>query len=408
MIIWADLTWLFNGIVIFLALYWGLFMLVGGNVMSKNNKQAYMSPFGGLPKISILVAVKNEENTIGRLIQSINHLNYPADLVEMVLVLDGSTDNSLAIVNSFAEKDGRLRVIKMEKNYNRKPGALNVGLKYCTGKLVALLDADSVPCENYLMAAAQKYLNGEKAMTGYYKVINTGESWLSKLSAFESLTSRALNCGRYKLGLSVPIAGYNSFVDRELLLDIGGFSNSVTEDVDLWLKLIKNKVRSSYLDSFVWIEVPAKVTTFFRQRIRWYGGYLQLVRNHLDLFKKTGMISAMDALLFLLMPLYSILLLLTVSLTPIAIFLWTYGLFRIVLFVGYLFGYFVIIQMTSLGSMIKLKDELKGNLAFLPLIYLYMGFLSLASLMALSAVILRRNIWAFKTDKSGYTDKHNL
>ncbi|MDG7043852.1 MAG: glycosyltransferase family 2 protein [Nitrososphaerota archaeon] len=408
MIIGADLTWLFNGIVIFLASYWGLFMLVGGNAMSKNNKQAYKFPFSGLPKISILVAVKNEENTIGRLIQSINHLNYPADLIEMVLVLDDSTDNSLAIVNSFAEKDERLRVVKMEKNYNRKPGALNVGLKYCTGKLVALLDADSVPCENYLMAAAQEYLSGKKAMTGYYKVINVGESWLSKLSTFESLTSRALNCGRNKLGLSVPIAGYNSFVDRELLLDIGGFSNSATEDVDLWLKLIKHKVKSSYLDSFVWIEVPAKVTTFFRQRIRWYGGYLQLVRNHLDLFKKTGMVSAMDALLFLLMPLYSILLLVTVSLTPIAIYLWTYGVFRIVLFAGYLFGYFVIIQMTSLGSMIKLKGELKGNLAFLPLIYLYMGFLSLASLMALSAVILRKNIWAFKTDKSGYIDKRNL
>jgi len=407
MIIGAYLTWIFNGVVIFLALYWGIFTLVGGRMMTQKHGDPSLAAPGGLPKISILVAVKNEEKTIGRLIESINRLNYPAELIEMVFVLDDSTDRSLSIVNSYADRDQRLRVINMEKNYNRKPGALNVGLKYCTGRLVALLDADSVPSENYLMAAAREYLRGKKAMTGYYRVINSNESWLSKLSTFESLTSRALNYGRYRLGLSVPIAGYNSFIDRELLLEMGGFSNSVTEDVDLWLRLLKNGVKSAYLDAFVWIEVPAKVTTFFKQRIRWYGGYLQLIRDHLDMFRRSSVLSATDALLFLLMPMYSILLLVTVSLTPIAIYLWTAGPFRIVLFAGYLFGYFVIIQMTSLSSMVSLRGEQKGNISSLPLIYLYMGFLSLASLMALSAVILRRNIWAFKTNKSGYIDSRS-
>ena len=88
--------------------------------------------------LSVIVAVYNVENYITECITSICHQTY-SDL-EIILVDDGSTDNSGAICDTFAEKDNRIRVIH-QKNKGLS-GARNAALDVMRGNYMTIVDGD--------------------------------------------------------------------------------------------------------------------------------------------------------------------------------------------------------------------------------------------------------------------------
>lgn len=91
------------------------------------------------PKVSVLIPLYNAEKYIGDTLQSVLHQTYQN--FEVIIVDDSSTDNSLEIVKSY--KDKRMKIICNESNrgiaYTR-----NIGLSYCDGKYIALLDDDDI------------------------------------------------------------------------------------------------------------------------------------------------------------------------------------------------------------------------------------------------------------------------
>ncbi len=89
-------------------------------------------------KISVIVPVYNAQETLSRCAESILAQTYKE--LELLLIDDGSTDNSPAICDSFAEKDPRVRVFHKE---NGGPSAArNVGLKAFTGRYLTFVDSD--------------------------------------------------------------------------------------------------------------------------------------------------------------------------------------------------------------------------------------------------------------------------
>lgn len=91
-----------------------------------------------MTKFSIIVAVYNIEKYINQCIESIINQTYSE--IEIILVNDGSTDNSLHILQEWKQKDNRIKII------NKKNGGLssarNEGLKVATGEYVAYIDGD--------------------------------------------------------------------------------------------------------------------------------------------------------------------------------------------------------------------------------------------------------------------------
>ena len=92
------------------------------------------------PTVSMLVAVRNAEACIGEKIENTFALEFPADRLEMVVVSDGSTDGTEAIVKRIA--DPRVRFIACAE-HEGKTEALNRGIRSCTGDLVVFSDADA-------------------------------------------------------------------------------------------------------------------------------------------------------------------------------------------------------------------------------------------------------------------------
>lgn len=94
------------------------------------------------PLISVIVPVYNASKTLEVTIRAL--LNQTYNNIEIILVDDGSTDNSLEICNSLADSDSRIKVIP-QKN-GGVSAARNTGLKYASGEYIGFCDADDCPC----------------------------------------------------------------------------------------------------------------------------------------------------------------------------------------------------------------------------------------------------------------------
>ena len=97
-------------------------------------------------KVSIIIPIYNSEKTLNRLLDSV--LNQSYKNLEIILINDGSTDNSLKIINSFGKKDKRISIIN-QKNQGVS-NSRNTGLKVATGKYILFLDSDDYIDKNLI------------------------------------------------------------------------------------------------------------------------------------------------------------------------------------------------------------------------------------------------------------------
>mgnify|MGYP000524725647 FL=1 len=96
--------------------------------------------------ISVVIPVYNQEKYIERCLRSVLNQNIDDDLYDIVVVNDGSTDNSLKILKKYSDK---INLINYEKNIGL-PGALNKGIQSCKSKYVVRVDSDDYVNNNFL------------------------------------------------------------------------------------------------------------------------------------------------------------------------------------------------------------------------------------------------------------------
>ena len=92
----------------------------------------------GLPKISVIVPIYNAEKYLKKCLNSIIHQTFK-DL-EILCINDGSTDNSLKIIQDFSKKDARIKIFNTSNN--GQGSARNLGLKHAAGEYISFIDAD--------------------------------------------------------------------------------------------------------------------------------------------------------------------------------------------------------------------------------------------------------------------------
>ncbi len=89
--------------------------------------------------ISILVAVYNAEKYLHKCLKSL--LSQTLHNIEIICVDDASTDSSLSILNAYAKKDERIKVVHLSQNVGIAK-ARNAGLRISTGQYIAFVDSD--------------------------------------------------------------------------------------------------------------------------------------------------------------------------------------------------------------------------------------------------------------------------
>lgn len=109
------------------------------------------------PAVSVLLPVFNGAKTLGLAIKSI--LSQSFKDFEMVIIDDGSIDNSSQIINSYSDKRIRL----FQRNHAGLASSLNFGISKCRGKYIARMDADDISLGNRL-ANQKKFLDNNPSV----------------------------------------------------------------------------------------------------------------------------------------------------------------------------------------------------------------------------------------------------
>jgi GT2 family glycosyltransferase len=123
------------------------------------------------PTVSVIVPVYNGADVIGDCIDALLHQE-DAPPFEVIVVDDGSTDRTAAIVEPFAQKDERLRLVRFNRNRGRY-AARNAAAEIAQGSVLVFTDADCVPATHWLREMLKPFRDAEVAgVGGSYRTLN--------------------------------------------------------------------------------------------------------------------------------------------------------------------------------------------------------------------------------------------
>jgi len=321
-----------SGVIIAgLAVYHGLslvmIVLAAGELrrqrwMRKRRLERLARESGALAGVSVVVPAYNEEVSIARTVTSILRAQYP-DL-ELIVVSDGSTDRTLAVLaRTFALRPSNRRVggglptqavravfesaidprlIVVDKRNGGKGDALNAGINMASKPLLLATDADVVLDSFAIVQLALAFAidptvvatsgmirphNGCGIERGRVSRVALPARSIELLQIVEYL--RAYGIGRLffnRFNAHLIISGALGLFNRQLLLEIGGYQpHAIAEDMELVVRIHRHcaerqrpyRVRFS-ADALCWTEAPRTLVDLGNQRTRWHLGLLSVLR----------------------------------------------------------------------------------------------------------------------------------
>lgn len=243
---------------------------------------------GGYFKYSLILPAKNEEKVIGDTLKAMSRIDYPKNLYEVLLVVREDDEKTISAANKAIASIGQetnIRLIKTNGRPINKPNSLNKALKYCTGQVVAVFDAEDEPHPEILKSVDEMFITKKcDLVQAGVQLISVDNSWFSCLNCLEYyFWFKSILPFMSGLG-STPLGGNTCFFKKYVLENIGGWDETcLTEDADVGIRasVAGYKTKMVYLEEMATLEeTPSNEWSFIRQRTRWNQGYLQI------LFKK--------------------------------------------------------------------------------------------------------------------------
>jgi cellulose synthase/poly-beta-1,6-N-acetylglucosamine synthase-like glycosyltransferase len=114
-----------------------------------------------LPTVSVIVAARDEDSVIERRIRNLLELDYPSELIEIVVASDASTDATDAVVERLARRERRVRLLPCPRG--GKVQAQNLAVRRTTGEIVAFSDANALWAPEALRALVRSFADPEVA-----------------------------------------------------------------------------------------------------------------------------------------------------------------------------------------------------------------------------------------------------
>ncbi len=248
-----------------------------GSHLLEEKQQSFIDD--SLPKVDILVAARDEESVVKRLVRRIFSLNYPEEKLSIWIIDDGSQDATPKLLEALQDQFSRLNVIRRSRGEGGgKSGALNSAFKKGTGDWLFILDADAQFQEDLLkrlVLFAEE--GGWSAVQLRKSVVNANYNFLTKAQAMEMAMDAVLQQGRLGLGGVAELRGNGQLLKRSVLEQCDGFNElTVTDDLDLSFRILAVGESIGILwDPPIQEEGVETLPALWRQRQRWAEGGLQ-------------------------------------------------------------------------------------------------------------------------------------
>ena len=236
-------------------------------------------------KFMAILPAHNEEAVIGNLIESLKNQDYPKELLDIYVIADNCTDNTVKI----AKEAGAIVLERHEEDQAKqtKGAALQWFLKQKIEEnadydAFFVFDADNIVDVNFTKAMNKKLCQGEEVVQGYRDIKNPADSWVSAgYAIFYWTMHRFYHLARYNLGLSALLNGTGFMVKFDVIKPTGWNTKTLTEDIEFSLKtIIKGKKVGWAVDAIVYDEQPVGFKQSWSQRSRWTVGHIQCLSEY--------------------------------------------------------------------------------------------------------------------------------
>lgn len=264
-----------------------MFWIIGGIFfyLRREYHQPKCPQLDAFPLVSILIPARNEEQDIEDTVQAIFTTEYPN--IEVIVINDASTDNTLTILKQLQLEYPALRVLNLLTNMG-KANALNHALPMTSGEIIVTIDADSMLDPLAIHWGVWHFENFPRvgAVTGNPRVRNR-TSLLAKIQTAEySSVIGLIKRTQRLIGKVMTVSGVIAVWRKCALVEVGGWSTDmITDDIDMTWKLEKHFWDIRYeANMLCWMLVPETLNGLWRQRKRWAQGGIEVIRKHWDIF----------------------------------------------------------------------------------------------------------------------------
>lgn len=243
------------------------------------------------PRLSFtaLLPARHEEDVIRGTIRRLARVNYPADLVQVLVVCSADDHGTID------EAEAEIELLRQEGRENfetvifsdgpvNKPHGLNVALARATHDVVVIFDAeDDMHADIFDVVNTIMEEEHVRVVQAGVQLMNFESTWYSALNALEYFFWFRSRMHYYAKVGAIPLGGNTIFFDRALIARIGGWDEKIlTEDAEIGLRLSAEgeRIRVMYDHRYVTKEeVPPTLKQFIKQRTRWNQGFIQVLHK---------------------------------------------------------------------------------------------------------------------------------
>ncbi len=255
--------------IVFLIILNGIIALSLKKVISQSSTRSK------LKSISIIIALKDEEEKIETLLASINELDYPKEFFEVIFMDDNSKDGTYATISEKIKGFDNINVYKLQsENKSGKRNALKLGISKSVHSYILITDADCEPQKDWLKAYSNRFTDGFDFLFGIAPFFR--EKFLvNRISCFENLRNSMLIFFAATIGLPYSAAARNFGFKKTSFEKVGGYSkttDTLSGDDDLLLReAVKNNFKIGTVTakgSFVFSKTKETFKDYLKQRAR--------------------------------------------------------------------------------------------------------------------------------------------
>ena len=232
-------------------------------------------------KVSVIIPARNESLTIQNCIQSILRQNYPAELLEIIVVDDHSTDDTAQKVLEI--QNIQVQLIKLadiklndgEVAYKKR--SIEVGVKQSDGEFIVTTDADCTHSMNWIRSLVQEFETQERNIISAPVLFNYSKNTFQQFQALDFIGMLGITAASLKAGMYNLANGANLAFRKSIFYEVDGYkgidSKASGDDMLLIYKFAQvNASKVVFLkskDAVVNTQPAVSMSEFIQQRLRW-------------------------------------------------------------------------------------------------------------------------------------------
>ncbi|MEU1186730.1 glycosyltransferase [Streptomyces sp. NPDC005859] len=258
----------------------GMMLILARRHYRKRNKRRFSWGPTVTRPVSVIVPAYNEKECIANTLKSLAKSTHP---IEIIVVDDGSTDDTSEISREAARALGMTNVRVIRQENAGKPAALNNGVRSASYDIVVMMDGDTVFEPDAVHQLVQPFADPNVgAVAGNAKVGNR-DTIIGAWQHIEYVMGFNLDRRMYDLLRCMPtIPGAIGAFRRDAVLEVGGMSeDTLAEDTDITIAMHRAGRQVVYQEhAKAWTEAPGSLKQLWSQRYRWSYGTMQALWKH--------------------------------------------------------------------------------------------------------------------------------